>query len=61
MTEAIVTRAQKLYREAGKIVTEEVKLKQESGRHIVRLAAILKDLYATFQQRENPHESLVLV
>jgi len=30
LNEAIVTRAQKLYREAGEIVAEEVKLKQKS-------------------------------
>jgi hypothetical protein len=28
-----VTRAQKLYREAGEIVAKEVKLKEQSGRH----------------------------
>ena len=61
MTEAILTRAQKLYREAGEIVAKEVKLKQESGRHIVRLASIFKDLYEIFLRREDPHESLVLV
>jgi len=61
MTNAIVTRAQKLYREAGEIVAKEVKLKEQSGRHIVRLASILKDLYEIFLQREDPHESLVLV
>ena len=61
MTKAIVTRAQKLYREAGEIVAKEVKLKEQSGRHIVRLASILKDLYEIFLQREDPHESLVLV
>jgi hypothetical protein len=61
MTEAIVTRAQKLYHEAGEIVAKEVKLKEQSGRHIVRLASILKDLYEIFLQREDPHESLVLV
>jgi hypothetical protein len=61
MTEAIVTKAQKLYREAGEIVAKEVKLKEQSGRHIVRLASILKDLYEIFLQREDPHESLVLV
>jgi hypothetical protein len=61
MTEAIVTRAQKLYREAGEIVAEEVKLKQKSGRHIVRLASILKDLYEIFLQRQDPDEPLMLV
>jgi len=38
MTEAIVTRAQKLYHEAGEIVAEEVKLKEQSGRHIPGVA-----------------------
>jgi hypothetical protein len=61
MTEAIVTRAQKLYREAGEVVAKEVKLKEQSGRHIVRLASILKDLYEIFLQREDPHESSVMV
>jgi hypothetical protein len=40
MTKAIVTRAQKLYHEAGEIVAKEVKLKEQSGRHIIRLASI---------------------
>jgi hypothetical protein len=61
MTEAIATRAQKLYHEASEIVAEEAKLKEQSGRHIVRLASILKDLYEIFLQRDDPHESLVLV
>jgi len=61
MTESILTRAQKLYHEAGEIVAKEVKLKEQSGRHIVRLASILKDLYEIFLQRDDPNESLVLV
>ncbi len=61
MTEAILNRAQQLYGEAREIVAEEVKLRQRSSRHIVRLASILKDLYETFQQREDPREGLVLV
>lgn len=61
MTEAYLTRAQKLYHEAGEIVAKEVKLKEQSGRHIVRLASILKDLYEIFLQREDQHKSLVLV
>jgi len=44
MTASILARAQKLYHEAGEIVAAEVKLKEQSGRHIVRLASILKDL-----------------
>ena len=42
-------------------MAEEVKLKEQSGRHIVRLASILKDLYEIFLQRNDPHESLMLV
>ncbi len=61
MTEAMLCRAQELYGEARDIVAEEVKLRQRSSRHIVRLAAILRDLYHTFQQREDPREGLVLV
>ena len=60
-TEFIVLRAQKLYHEAGKIVAKEVKLKEQSGRHIVRLASIVKDLYEIFLRREDPHEGLMLV
>ena len=56
MKQSIVTRAQKLYYEAGEIVAKEVKLKEQSGRHIVRLASILKDLYEIFQQRNHQHE-----
>ena len=59
--ESVLNRAQKLYSEAREIVAAEVKLKRQSGRHIVRLASILKDLYETFQQREDPREGLVLV
>jgi hypothetical protein len=61
MKQSIVTRAQKLYYEAGEIVAKEVKLKEQSGRHIVRLASILKDLYEIFQQRNHQHEPLMLV
>jgi hypothetical protein len=61
MMESVLNRAQKLYSEAREIVAAEVKLKRQSGRHIVRLASILKDLYETFQQREDPREGLVLV
>jgi hypothetical protein len=61
MTESILTRAQELYHEASEIVAKEVKLKEQSGRHIVRLASILKDLYEIFLQRDDPQESLVLV
>ena len=61
MDQAILNRAQKLYSEARGIVSEEVKLKRQSGRHIVRLASILKDLYETFLQREDPRENLVLI
>ena len=57
MDEANLNRAQKLYDEAREVVAEEVRLKQKSSRHIVRIASILKDLYAIFQQREDPHES----
>lgn len=60
MTEAMLTQAQKLYSEARKIVAEEVRLRQKSGHNIVRLASILKDLFETFQQREDPREGLVL-
>ena len=42
-------------------MAKEVNLKEQSGRHIVRLASILKDLYEIFLHREDPHESLVLV
>ena len=61
MNEAMLTQAQQLYSEAREIVAEEVKLRQKSSRHIVRLASILRTLYETFQQREDPHEGLVLV
>ena len=61
MTEAMLTQAQKIYGEAREIVAKEVELKRRSGRNIVRLASILKDLYETFQQREDPREGLVLV
>ena len=60
MTEAIATRAQKLYHEAGEIVAEEVKLKQKSNQHIVRLAKLLTDLYEVFLRREDQNEKLVL-
>lgn len=61
MTAACLARAQKLYGEARQIVEEERKLKQQSSRNIIRLASILKDLYAIFLQREDPHERLVLL
>ena len=61
MDESLVSRAQQLYHEAGEIVAQEVKLKEQSGRHIVRLASILKDLYEIFLQRDDPQEGLVLV
>jgi hypothetical protein len=61
MTESILSRAQQLYAEGRAIVAEEVELKRRSGRNIVRLASILRDLYETFQQREEPREGLVLV
>jgi hypothetical protein len=61
MTEAILTRAQQRYSEGREIVAEEVKLRQKSSRHIVRLASILRDLYEAFLQREDPHERLVLL
>jgi hypothetical protein len=61
MTEAMLTQAQNLYGEGRAIVAEEVELKRRSGRNIVRLASILRDLYETFQQREDPREGLVLV
>jgi hypothetical protein len=61
MNEALLTQAQRLYSEAREIVAEEVWLKRQSGRHVVRLASILKDLYETFLQREDPREGLVLI
>ena len=61
MNEAILTQAQKLYGEAHEIVAEECKLRQKSGRNLVRLASILSDLYETFLRREDPRERLVLV
>src|SRR5215831_7117165 len=61
MDEAILKRAQQLYGEAREVVAEEVKLKRQSGRHIVRLATILKELFETFQQRDDPSKGLVLV
>jgi len=61
MTESILTRALKLYREAGEIVADEVRLKEQSGRHIVRLASILKDPYEVFLDCEDPREGLLLV
>jgi len=61
MTEAMLTQAQNLYGEARAIVAQEVELKRRSGRNIVRLASILRDLYEVFQQREDPHEGLVLL
>lgn len=60
MNEVKLTQAQQLYTEAREIVAEEVKLKQRSGRNFVRLGSILKELYETFQQREDPREGLVL-
>jgi hypothetical protein len=59
--EVILNRAQQLYAEGREIVAQEVELKRCSGRHIVRLAAILKDLYQTFLLREDPREGLVLI
>ena len=61
MNEVLLSQAQRLYSEGREIVAEEVKLRQKSSRHIVRLASILKDLYETFQRREDPREGLVLV
>jgi hypothetical protein len=60
MTEAMLAEAKKLYGEAREIVAEELKLRQKSSRQMVRLASILKGLYGTFQQREDPREGLVL-
>ena len=61
MKQSIVTQAQKLYSEASAIVAREVELKEQSGRNIVRLASLLKDLYEIFIQRRDINESLVLV
>jgi hypothetical protein len=60
LNEAILTRAQKLYGEACEIVADEVLVRQKSSRNLVRLAAILKDLYEVFQ-RKQLGESLKLV
>src|ERR1019366_1848737 len=60
MKQSIVTQAQKLYSEASAIVAREVELKEQSGRNIVRLASLLKDLYEIFMLRRDSNESLVL-
>jgi hypothetical protein len=61
MSETILTRGQSLYDEARQVVADELKLREQSGYNLVRLAAILKDLYAVFLERTDPREALVLV
>lgn len=61
MSEDDVIRGQELYAEARVIVDEEVKLQEKSGRNIVRLASILRDLRDIFERSSDTSKGLVLV